>query len=89
MPSFEIVVPLLPRLLDPSDREALRAGGRSLSEREISAAASAVVHRLAGHGRVAVWATPSLETCVAIAGALLEGVPAVPINPKMGARERL
>jgi malonyl-CoA/methylmalonyl-CoA synthetase len=74
-------------LRDPSDREALRAGGRSLSERELAAAASAVAYRLAGHGRVAVWATPSLETCMAVAGALLAGVPAVPINPKMGARE--
>jgi malonyl-CoA/methylmalonyl-CoA synthetase len=85
--SFEVVAPLLPRLLEPGDREALRAGGRSLSERELAAAASDVAYRLAGHGRVAVWATPSLETCVAVAGAILAGVPAVPINPKMGARE--
>ena len=53
MTSFEVVAPLLPRLLEPGDREALRAGGRSLSERELAAAASAVAHRLAGHGRVA------------------------------------
>ena len=87
MTSFEVVAPLLPRLLEPGDREAFRAGGRSLSERELAASASDVAHRLAGHGRVAVWATPSLETCVAVAGAILAGVQAVPINPKMGARE--
>ncbi len=34
-----------------------------------------------------MWATPSLETCVAVAGGLLAGIPVVPINPKMGARE--
>ena len=87
MTSFEVVAPLLPRLLEPGDREAFRAGGRSLSERELASSASDVAHRLAGHGRVAVWATPSLETCVAVAGAILAGVQAVPINPKMGARE--
>lgn len=36
---------------------------------------------------VAVWATPSLETGVAVVAALLAGVPAVPLNPKAGARE--
>ncbi|MFD7887288.1 acyl-CoA synthetase, partial [Streptomyces albidoflavus] len=34
-----------------------------------------------------VWATPSLETGVAVVAALLAGVPAVPLNPKAGARE--
>jgi malonyl-CoA/methylmalonyl-CoA synthetase len=38
-------------------------------------------------GRVAVWATPSLETAVGVVGALLAGVAAVPLNPKSGERE--
>ena len=38
-------------------------------------------------GRVAVWATPTLETAVGVVAALLAGVPAVPLNPKSGERE--
>jgi malonyl-CoA/methylmalonyl-CoA synthetase len=37
--------------------------------------------------RAAVLAEPRLETCVAVIGALQAGVPAIPINPKSGARE--
>jgi malonyl-CoA/methylmalonyl-CoA synthetase len=78
---------LFPALRHPTDREALRFGDRSLTYRELADAASTVADRLRGHRRVAVWATPSLETCVAVAGALLAGVPVVPVNPKVGARE--
>ncbi|MDX3579427.1 acyl-CoA synthetase [Streptomyces sp. FL07-04A] len=38
-------------------------------------------------GRVAVWATPALETAVAVVGALLAGAAAVPLNPKSGEKE--
>jgi malonyl-CoA/methylmalonyl-CoA synthetase len=78
---------LLPSLADPTDHEALRAGGRSLSYRELRAAGSALAARLRGEERVAVWATPTLETCVALVGILLSGAAAVPLNPKMGSRE--
>ncbi|MEU7277391.1 acyl-CoA synthetase [Streptomyces sp. NPDC045431] len=37
--------------------------------------------------RIAVWATPTAETAVAVVAALLAGVPAVPLNPKTGERE--
>ena len=37
--------------------------------------------------RVGVWALSVPETCVAVIGALLAGVAAVPINPKAGERE--
>ncbi|MEV6028156.1 acyl-CoA synthetase [Streptomyces sp. NPDC052036] len=37
--------------------------------------------------RVALWATPSLETAVAVVAALTAGVPVVPLNPKSGERE--
>ena len=43
--------------------------------------------RVAGASRVAVWAVSSLETVVAVVGALAAGVPIVPINPKAGTRE--
>jgi malonyl-CoA/methylmalonyl-CoA synthetase len=36
---------------------------------------------------VAVWATPTPDTAVATVGALLAGVPAVPVNPRTGERE--
>ncbi|WP_228977539.1 acyl-CoA synthetase [Streptomyces sp. DH12] len=72
---------------DGDDRPALRFGDRALTYGGLRAAAAAVVPRLAGAGRVAVWATPSPETCVAVVAALLAGVPAVPLNPRTGERE--
>jgi malonyl-CoA/methylmalonyl-CoA synthetase len=78
---------LLPFVREPTDREALRAAGRSLSYRGLHDAASALAARMSGEARVAVWATPTLETCVAVVGVLLSGAAAVPINPKIGARE--
>ncbi|MFB9906889.1 acyl-CoA synthetase [Allokutzneria oryzae] len=79
--------PLFPALLDPTDREAIRFGDRALSYRELAAVAGSLAGRLTGASRVAVWATPSIETCVGVVAALLAGVPAVPINPKIGERE--
>ncbi|MCX4761721.1 acyl-CoA synthetase [Streptomyces sp. NBC_01275] len=72
---------------DPSDRLALRFGERSLTYAELAAAAGAVGARVRGVGRVAVWATPSLETAVGVVGTLLAGVAAVPLNPKSGEKE--
>src|SRR5207237_3573 len=34
------------------------------------------------------WATPTLETCAGVVGALLAGTAVVPVNPKIGPRER-
>ena len=42
---------------------------------------------MAGAERVGVWALSVPETAVAVIGALLAGVAAVPINPKAGERE--
>ncbi|MEU1183435.1 acyl-CoA synthetase [Streptomyces sp. NPDC005820] len=72
---------------DPSERVALRFGERSLTYAELAAAAGAVGERVRGVGRVAVWATPALETAVAVVGALLAGAAAVPLNPKSGDKE--
>ncbi|QHA04437.1 AMP-binding protein [Streptomyces broussonetiae] len=66
---------------------ALRFGERSLTYGELAGAAGAVAGQLRGAGRVAVWATPELETAVAVTGVLLAGAAAVPLNPKSGEKE--
>ncbi|MFI9566035.1 acyl-CoA synthetase [Streptomyces rishiriensis] len=82
------MTPLFPALSDdPSSRPALRFGERSLTYAELAAAAGAVAGRVRGAGRVAVWATPSLETAVGVVGVLLAGAAAVPLNPKSGDKE--
>ncbi|MEV5382646.1 acyl-CoA synthetase [Streptomyces sp. NPDC052721] len=68
-------------------RVALRFGPRTLTYGGLAGAAGALAARIEGAGRVAVWATPELETAVAVTGALLAGVAAVPLNPKSGERE--
>ncbi|MFG3196179.1 acyl-CoA synthetase [Streptomyces sp. NPDC048208] len=80
---------LFPALTDPSaaGRTALRFGTRSLTYADLASASGALAARLRGVGRVAVWATPELETAVAVTGALLAGTAAVPLNPKSGERE--
>ncbi|MGW0764524.1 acyl-CoA synthetase [Streptomyces sp. NPDC002676] len=79
---------LFPALTDgPGDRVALRFGERSLTYGGLARAAGAVAARVRGAGRVAVWATPELETAVAVTGVLLAGVAAVPLNPKSGEKE--
>ncbi|MEU3251454.1 acyl-CoA synthetase [Streptomyces sp. NPDC006997] len=69
------------------DRPALRFGDRSLTYAELAAASGAVADRVRDARRVAVWATPALETAVGVVGVLLAGVAAVPLNPKSGDRE--
>jgi fatty acid CoA ligase FadD36 len=77
-------------------RPAITVDGRSLTRAELLASANAVAEDLAGLGSaapsgprpVAIEATPTLETVVAVLGALLAGVPAVPVPPDAGPRER-
>ncbi|MFG2632800.1 acyl-CoA synthetase [Streptomyces sp. NPDC048362] len=79
---------LFPALTDgPGDRIALRFGERSATYAGLAGAAGALAARLRGVPRVAVWATPELETAVAVTGALVAGVAAVPLNPRSGERE--
>ncbi|MFF9182567.1 acyl-CoA synthetase [Streptomyces misionensis] len=79
---------LFPALTDgPPTRVAVRFGERSLTYGALAGAAGAVAARIGGAGRVAVWATPELETAVAVTGVLLAGAAAVPLNPKSGERE--
>ena len=79
---------LLRGLEQPDGREAIRVGEEALTYERLHAAAGAVAERIAGMNRVAVVAEPTLQTCVAVVGALAAGVPIVPINPKSGERER-
>ncbi|WP_030239222.1 MULTISPECIES: acyl-CoA synthetase [unclassified Streptomyces] len=82
------MTPLFPALTDaPADRPAVRFGERSLTYGELAAAAGATAGRIRDARRVAVWATPTMETAVAVVAALLAGVPAVPLNPKSGEKE--
>jgi malonyl-CoA/methylmalonyl-CoA synthetase len=78
---------MLEPLREPTDAEALRFGDRALTYAQLAAAAGAVAARLEGCERVAVWAEPTLETCVGVVAGLLAGVPVVALNPKSGSRE--
>ncbi len=82
---------LFPALHTAQDEPALRFGDRALTYGELALLAGQLAHRIRSAvgepPRVAVWATPSLETAVGTVAALLAGVPAVPINPKIGERE--
>ncbi len=76
--------PLLPTLRQPTDAEAVRFGQRSVTHRELGVMTAALAPRLSRARRVAIWAEPQLETCVAMVAALVAGVPAVPVNPQLG-----
>ena len=78
---------LLPTLHQPTDAEAVRFGQRSVTYWELRVVTAALAGQLAHVRRVAIWAQSEVETCVAIVAALAAGVPAVPINPKLGSRE--
>lgn len=71
--------------------EAVRIGDTAMSGPEVLGAAAVVADTLveeAGDGPVAVLATPDAETVVALVGALLAGVPVVPVPPDVGSGER-
>ncbi|MGS2616790.1 acyl-CoA synthetase [Micromonospora sp. LZ34] len=67
---------------------AVRVAGRSVSRAQLLARATAVADRIRGLERVAVLATPSLETVVGVVGALLADVTVVPVPPDAGPMER-
>src|SRR3954454_6010639 len=74
---------LLAPLADPPrDRCALRFPGVELDYLQLRSAAAAIAHEVAGARRVAVWCEPRAETCVAVVGALIAGVPAALVNPR-------
>ncbi|WP_062217774.1 acyl-CoA synthetase [Streptomyces sp. NBRC 109706] len=82
---------LFPALDAPPAKPALRftdqTTDRTIDFPTLRSLAHAVAGELRDQSRVAVWATPTAHTAVGVVGALLAGVPVVPINPKSGARE--
>ncbi|WP_431977543.1 AMP-binding protein [Micromonospora haikouensis] len=80
---------LLPALrASGADRpDAVRVAGRTLSSEALLGCVNAVADRIRGAAAVAVDATPSLETVVAMVGAVQAGVPLVPLPPRADARE--
>ncbi|MDL4820009.1 acyl-CoA synthetase [Actinomadura opuntiae] len=66
----------------------LRIAGRELPRDELLARASAVAAEIGGAGAVAVHATASVETVVAVVGGIMAGVPVVPLPPDSGPDER-
>ncbi|MFG2753575.1 AMP-binding protein [Streptomyces xanthophaeus] len=69
-------------------KDAVTVAGRSASYEELLGAARAVAADVAGAPAFAVTATASLETVAAAVGALLAGVPLVPLPPDAGSAER-
>jgi fatty acid CoA ligase FadD36 len=81
---------LLPALAGvfPDRPDAVRVGSSAISWEGLRGAATAVADRIAGAPAVAVDATASLETVVATVGALIAGVPLVPVPADSGPVER-
>lgn len=82
-----VTTPLMFEPLLGEDAEALRFPDGALRYPELRAAALALASHVAANPRVAVWAEPRLETCVGVLACLVAGVPAVPLNPRIGERE--
>jgi fatty acid CoA ligase FadD36 len=68
--------------------DAVRIDGTALSRSDLVGAATSVAERVAAASRVAVLATPTPTTVLAIAGCLIAGVPVVPVPADVGAAER-
>lgn len=80
--------------LNPSDvtakdiADAVRIDGAVLSRGDLVGAATSVAERVAGAERVAILATPTASTVLAVTGCLIAGVPFVPVPADVGAAER-
>lgn len=72
----------------PDIADAVRIDNTQLSRAELSAASAAVLEDLAGAPTVAVLATPTARTVLAVTGCLLAGVPVVPVPADVGVAER-
>ncbi|MEV5817626.1 acyl-CoA synthetase [Micromonospora haikouensis] len=83
-------MPLLSWLSESADDrpDAVRVDDRAVSWVELRRLAAAVADDLGGVDRVAVEATPTLETVVGVVGALLAGAAVVPVPPDAGPMER-
>ncbi|WP_319449433.1 MULTISPECIES: acyl-CoA synthetase [unclassified Mycobacterium] len=68
--------------------DAVRIDGATLSRSDLVGAATSVAERVAGAGVVAVLATPTATTVLAVTGCLIAGVPFVPVPADVGVAER-
>lgn len=68
--------------------DAVRIDGMSLSRGDLVGAATSVAERVGGARRVAVLASPTAATVLAVTGCLIAGVPFVPVPADVGAGER-
>ncbi|ORA09602.1 acyl-CoA synthetase [Mycobacterium asiaticum] len=68
--------------------DAVKIDGFTLSRSDLVGAATSVAERVAGAQRVAVLATPTASTVLAITGCLIAGVPVVPVPADVGVAER-
>ena len=66
----------------------ISVAGESITRVELTERASAIAGRLVGGGVVAVNATPTLDTVIAVMAGLTAGVPVVPVPPDAGPIER-
>lgn len=87
MSASPVLLPVLTGAFgDPAD--LVRVDGTALSATRLTAAATAVADRIAGADVVAISASASASTVVGVVGALLAGVPIVPLPPDSGPAER-
>jgi fatty acid CoA ligase FadD36 len=68
--------------------DAVRIGDVALSRSDLVGAATSVAERVGGANRIAVLATPTVSTVLAIAGCVIAGVSAVPVPADVGQAER-
>jgi fatty acid CoA ligase FadD36 len=68
--------------------DAVRIGNVTLSRSDLVGAATSVAERVGGANRIAVLATPTVSTVLAIAGCVIAGVSAVPVPADVGQAER-
>ncbi|WP_328359683.1 acyl-CoA synthetase [Mycobacterium sp. NBC_00419] len=68
--------------------DAVRIDGATLSRSDLVGAATSVAERVGGAHRVAILATPTAATVLAVTGCLIAGVPFVPVPADVGAAER-
>jgi len=84
-----LLTSLNPSAVNATDiSDAVRIDGAVLSRSDLVGAATSVAERVAGAQRVAVMATPTASTVLAVTGCLISGVPFVPVPADVGAAER-
>lgn len=68
--------------------DAVRIGDATFSRSDLVGAATSVAERVGGADRVAVLATPTAPTLLAVTGCLIAGVPVVPVPADVGQAEQ-